>query len=571
MSKINLFDIFRSLIKIPAKSVALKIAVILVFMSLITVILSYIGITKIHDMNQVANDIFFSNTSVLFPLSDISDAVYQIETALAASASENDQVAVAGLYSNMQNLSGMVDNLSSVLSGKEMATVETHLKKYRSGLQDCLTQDANNSSFKKSYAAFLHESQAFHNILYQINKEMRIKGMATYNKGKNIYSSVVLLQIWLTVLGVALAVFIGSAVAFSIIRPLQQLRNTTKLLAQGDLRARADLKSNDEVGAVASAFNQAINELRTMVTEAAVKADNIFTSCSELFKATDETSRSLGELNKLVEELANGAITQTTTVESTIQSVQKATENAASLTQTTLHINDACKEASIAAERGEEAASEMINTINILVETVNSINGMVQNFTEDSAEIGKIVDVISDIAEKTGLLSINASIEAARAGEYGHGFAVVATNIRQLAIQSQESVQRIDEVINNIFVKTDRAIAAMEKEAAQVDKGRQKLIETAGLFQELIKQVDQIIASIGLITETADQMNENNQRVIKEMARVSRISQDNLAAVEEVSATFQEQYGSTMMVNDAAGQLRKMAEQLAMAANRFNI
>ena len=119
----------------------------------------------------------------------------------------------------MQNLSGMVENLSSILSIKEMAAVETHLKKYKSGLQDCLNQDADSSSFKKSYAAFLQESQVFHSILYQINKEMRIKGMAAYNKGKKIYSSVVLLQIWLTILGVALAVFIGTAVAFSIIRP----------------------------------------------------------------------------------------------------------------------------------------------------------------------------------------------------------------------------------------------------------------------------------------------------------------------------------------------------------------
>jgi methyl-accepting chemotaxis protein len=571
MMKVNIAEVFQYLMKINIKSVVFKIGGILLFMSLTTIIVSLVGISKIQDMNQVAKDIFDSNSSVLFPLSDTMELLVNVEH-MAAKAVEGDSSSVSELSAQIPNVTGQLGSFDSYMSTEEATKVHLQMDKYKTSLQDLYNDLRTKSpSVLYSYTNFRQESIHLYTVFYELDKTLRIKGYDTFNRGKKIYQSVILLQTWITILGVAIAIFIGILVAYSIIIPLQKLRNTTELLAQGDLRARADIKSHDEVGAVAAAFNRAIDELSLMVTEAAENAGHITISSNELFKVTDETTRSLGELNQLVSTLATGATTQSQTVESAIKSIQKATEDTNSVTQATVNINNACKEASVAAERGGEAAREMTDAINSLVRTVDSINQMVLNLAADSTAIRKIVDVIREIAEKTSLLSLNASIEAARAGEHGRGFAVVATSIRQLSVQSRESVEQIDEVINNILIKTDSAVVTMEQGTVQVDKGRTTVIETANLFQELIKQVDQIIASISLITETAEQLNDNNQAVIAEMAKVSQISQDNLASVEEVSATFQEQYSSTMIVNDAAGQLQKMAEQLSNAANKFKI
>ncbi|HBF35998.1 MAG TPA: hypothetical protein DDW50_01605 [Firmicutes bacterium] len=569
--KANILDTFRSLKKMNIKSVVFKITALLLFMSLISVIVSIVGITQIHDMNQVANDIFLSNSTVLYPLSDALDLIYKVDQTTSR-AIEGDSSALSQLSSQMNNVTGQIGYFSAYLSKADTKKVEIVQNKYQRDLRDLYNEIRTNGSMTSFlYFDFKNDSQNLYDCLFAIDKQSRIKGLNIYSKSQKIYNSVLVLQTWITVLGVLIAIFIGLLVARSIILPLQKLQNTTESLARGDLRVKAEIAAKDEVGAVATAFNHAIDELRLMVTEAAENAQHITISSNDLFKVTDETTHSLGELNQLVSELAAGATTQTETVETAKQSIQKATENADLVIQATININNACKEASFTAERGEKAVTEVTGTTNNLVDSVNSIHKTVQNLAEDHIEIGKMVDVIREIAEKTSLLSLNASIEAARAGEYGRGFAIVASNIRQLSIQSRESVEQIDEVIHKVSSRTEYAFVTMEQGMMQVKISHNALIETVSLFQKLIKQVDQIIASISLVTQTAVQLHDNNQAIINEITKVSQISQDNLAAVEEVSATFEQQYTSTMIVNDAAGTLQKMAEQLSLSASKFNI
>lgn len=553
------------------RSVILKIALILLFMSLTTVIVSMVGISKLHEMNQVANDIFFSNSSVLYPLSDLLELIYKVEH-ITSRAVNGDSSAISELSAQLSNVTGQIGNFDSFLTEEELSSVQVISDKYKKSLQEIYNELRNNGPLVSSlYHDTQENSLNLYNKLYDLGKKQRIQGLNTYNKGKIIYSSVIQIQTWITFIGVFIAIIIGVVVAISIITPLNKLRNASDLLAQGDLRAAVNIKSNDEVGAVARAFNRALTELRLMVTESATNAKNITSSSNELFRVTDETSRSLGELNKLVEELANSATTQTQAVDSATKLVQKATEGAESVTNASIVINNTCSEASVAAERGGEAAVEMTHIINSFVDTVNSINNMVQDLAEDSKAVQDLVDVIRDIFEKTSLLSLNASIEAARAKEHGKGFAVVASSIRQLSIQSRESVEHIDEVISKIFDKITRAVTTIEIETIEVDKGRKTLMEAANLFKELVRQVNQIIASISHITNTANQLGKSSQEVINEMTIVSQISQDNLAAVEEVSASFQEQYASTMVVTEAARQLQTTAEKLSTSAEKFKI
>ncbi|HBE80902.1 MAG TPA: hypothetical protein DDW65_24410 [Firmicutes bacterium] len=569
--KIDILAFFRYLTKLNIKSVVFKIAAILLFMTLITIIVSMVGFAQIRDMNKVSNDIFLSNSTILYPVSEALELIYKVDQ-MTSRAFEGDSSALTELSAQMNNVTGQIDYFSNYLSKKDIQKVGKLQSKYQSDLRNLYNEiRTKGSSVSYLYSNFKDDSQALYDCLYNIGKQSRIKGLETYSRGQKVYNSALTIQTSITIFGVLIAIFLGVMVAYSIIMPLQRLRSTTELLAKGDLRAKVKIQSNDEVGAVGIAFNRAIDELRLMVTEEAVNAEHITSSSMELNKVTDETTRSLGELSELVNELATGATTQTQTVESAIQSIERAIENANSVTSATAQINDVCKEASVAAQRGGEAAREMTDTINNLVETVNMINQMVQNLAEDSSAIHSMVDVIREIAEKTSLLSLNASIEAARAGEFGRGFAVVATSIRQLATQSQEAVEQIDAVINNIDQKTNSVVNTMGEGTDQVDKGRNTLMETANSFQELITKVGQIITRIALITETANKMNENNQIVITEIAKVSVISQDNLAAAEEVSATFQQQYASTMVINDAAAKLQHMAEQLSNAAQKFKI
>lgn len=567
MKKLFLFGSFFNI-----NSVIFKVAIILFFMSLTTIVVSVVGITKTYEMNQVANTIFFNNSTILYPLSDTTELLIQVER-ISARAMQGNRSATSELSVQIPNVSGQIGYFINYLSAEKAKNVQTQMDKYTRSLRTLYNElTRGGTSLATAYVSFQKESSTFGALLYEINKETRVLGLTSYNKGKNIFKSVVNLQIIISVIGLLVSIVIGLAVSFSIIRPLQQLRNTTNLLAEGDLNARVKIQTKDEVAAVGLAFNTAIDELKKMVTETATGAVNITTASNSLFDATNETSKSLGELNLLVTDLANGATTQTHTVDSTIKIFQKVTEEVNSVAgATTQLIEGNCKEASLAALQGEKAAADMTEVIDNLVQTVTIIAKMVQELAEDSQKIKQFTGVIHEISERTNLLSLNASIEAARAGAQGRGFAVVANNIRQLANQAQESVYLIETVIGEIDRKSQHAILTVENGTEQVTKGRGTLLETANLFKNLVSQVDTIVRKISEITKTATQMAFRNKEAIEAMADISRISEDNMAAVEEVSATFEEQYALTRVVSDAARQLQIMAEQMKAASSKFII
>jgi methyl-accepting chemotaxis protein len=142
----------------------------------------------------------------------------------------------------------------------------------------------------------------------------------------------------------------------------------------------------------------------------------------------------------------------------------------------TQEINKICQEASADAQHGREATEEMIEAIDKFIFSVQQIKEVVSGLVEDSRQIQVLVDIIRDIAEKTTLLSLNASIEAARAGEHGRGFAVVATNIGLLAKRSREAVDHINEVIELVLRKNQQVVYTVDESNTEIEKGRNQLI-----------------------------------------------------------------------------------------------
>ena len=373
----------------------------------------------------------------------------------------------------------------------------------------------------------------------------------------------------ITIVGVTLGLLIGFLVSRSIIRPLHKLRDSTRLLAQGDLNTRVDLSSRDEVGVVASAFNHAVQELRSMVTRTTREAKKINASTHNLFRVVDETTTSLGELNKLIDHLAAGAKSQSQSVNSAIDTIQQVTSRMNLVVRATQESNKICQEASNDAQNGRKATEELIQAIDNFIFSVRQIKEVVSGLVEDSRQIQVLVDIIRDIAEKSTLLSLNASIEAARAGEHGRGFAVVATNIGLLAQRSREAVDHINEVIELILRKNQQVVYTVDESNAEIEQGRNQLTRNIALFKELMGKVETIARNISQITQVASQVGKDNENVITKIEQVYQISQNNLTAMEEVSATFQQQYSSTIVIKESAHQLDELANELTLATDKF--
>lgn len=559
-------------LKLVFSGVFFKIFVILIVLSVMIVAVGLVGNSGIEEMNHAAANIFNSNTSVLFPLFDFLETIYRMEHSAFEAVELGSSGSISAYYGRLTECVGQVGNFFYNLTEETRKSFNQVWTEYEEAARELYNGlKARDSNIGPLYYHFKDVSNKLYKFCYELGKAQRIVGVESFRTGRQVYASTRTLQMIITIIGVSLGLFIGILVSRSIIRPLYKLRDSTRLLAQGDLNTRVDLTSRDEVGVVASAFNHAVEELRSMVTRTAHVGKKINTSTHNLFQVVEETTNSLGELDKLIDHLAAGAESQSQSVNLAIDSIQQATLRTNQVIKSTLEINKICQAASEDAQRGEDATEEMIQAIDNFIFSVRQIKEVVGGLVEDSRQIQDLVDIIRDIAEKSTLLSLNASIEAARAGEHGRGFGVVATNIGQLAKRSREAVDHINEVLELILRKNQHIVLTVDESNAEIEKGRNRLTKNIALFKELMNKVETIARNISHISDAASQVESDNEKVITKIEEVSRISQNNLAAMEEVSATFQQQYSTTIVIKESAHQLDELANELSSTTDKFII
>lgn len=279
--------------------------------------------------------------------------------------------------------------------------------------------------------------------------------------------------------------------------------------AKGNLTVRAEI-STGEIGTVADFFNAIIESLRRTVTSVKQAAQEVNVSVEENSSAigqlADEALKQAGEITRTLEEVDQMTVS--------IQSVAQSASQAAAVART----------ASTAVEEGGVAMDRTVDSILSLRETVAETAKKVKRLGASSQEISKVVSLINQIALQTNLLAINASIEATRAGEEGLGFAVVAEEVGQLATQSAQATQEIEQIVATIQSETRAVVKAMELSTSQVAEGTDlvKAVKLSlGDILDVSRQIDQLVQSISTATVSQSQTSQNFAKLIQEIAKSS--------------------------------------------------
>jgi methyl-accepting chemotaxis protein len=371
-------------------------------------------------------------------------------------------------------------------------------------------------------------------------------------------------------LGIFWTGFLGWLAASYLVKPLKHLMQTANRVSEGYLNVDVvPPRSDDELRALALAFDKMIRQLRTIVEGIADNYKSTHLHVGELGNAIEQATQHIQNITDRVERMSEGAEHQSRSTSVMFQSLELASKAAN-------EISELAEEARRSAIRMDQTIRENGETIESLVEGMRKMAVLnresietVRRLDEHAGLIGNISEVVAGIADQTHMLSLNASIEAARAGEEGRGFAVVAEAVRKLAQQSAESVQDIRQLIEQIQQEIRRVVEQISEQyevAEQESEHGEKSAEALRLIAGEAENVHKIVleASNRVMTQ-AEQMNST----LAEARAVVEIAEQIRDGAQEVFASTQEQYALMEEITSTSEQLQQQSADLKKRIDFF--
>lgn len=382
----------------------------------------------------------------------------------------------------------------------------------------------------------------------------------------------------------AISLLIGMAaivVVFIFIRkivaPLSYATNAVEELAALDFRVKNEQQERrfaglkDEVGNIMRAVLKLRGELTAVVTELKNQSGNLFEQSDSLSKSASDTMNNMKDTDRAVDEMANGATMLA-------QETQSASENVIEIGNMIDKVNDnteeLAKDADNMKELGENAENilrQLIAGQKEMVTHIGVVNDKTHEANKAAGKISEVVNLITEIASQTNLLSLNASIEAARAGEAGRGFAVVAENIKQLAEQTTSSAADIQDIIHDLEQKSDETVEKTEAVNNIVNKQSEDMKQTADILNQVITGITGLIDKIDSIAVSVANMDKSKENVVDVIGNLSSVSQENAASTEETSASTTMAMETAKKIADEAVNLRDIAQELEDRMKQFII
>ncbi len=459
------------------------------------------GNSEIEDLFQTAqaithHDAAFSNPDLKAKMAEISDALSAIENAHKKYAQHAYEIFT--LIDNSQ-----LDNLEELIEKVEHEEVKL--------------------------------DKATESLLFNIQKFTANGATLAYQHEKKAVNILLVIAAFSFIFAISLSLLISNYIVGGIMTAIDA--------ARGDLSQDIRVRSKDETGDLLVAMNEMKSKLLNMVEDIVKVSGKLNNYSKEMSATTHHTSIIISKQRDETESLA-AAMQQMTATNRQVS---------VNIAETTNFANNA----TLLTSQGSVVIESTVQDIGKLSTKIDSAALTIDQLKSHNNEITTIMGVIEGIAEQTNLLALNAAIEAARAGEQGRGFAVVADEVRTLAVRTQASTKEIKNMIDKLQTGTNSAVEIMQQSLEQTHSAVSSATKSGASFATIADEVTQISTKCGHISAAANEQEAVSEKISCSISHINKVSIETAADAEKTSKTSQE--------------LVKMAEQLNELVSQYSI
>ena len=355
---------------------------------------------------------------------------------------------------------------------------------------------------------------------------------------------------------------------------IHEIVKSLEHLANGDLSIdihEDSLSRRDELGIIAECTKKIDEELEEVITTTLHLADGVAKDSAEISDSSEQASTASAQVTQAMDEVSKGAVSQAESVEGAAmdtndigESIESINVKVKEMSEYTTAMRTACDNAMKALQSLLSQNTEVVESMKVIANQINSTNEAVKNISTAS-------NLISSISSQTNLLALNASIEAARAGEAGRGFAVVATEIGSLAEQSREATVEITNTVTELIEQSSKSVTTVDELGKSFEMQSQQIDATVNDMHEMESGVVNVSSSAEDIAASSHSLNEAKNNLVSIISDLSAISEENAASTEETNASMEELNATFEFISNEAADLQKLAKELHEEMNFFTI
>jgi len=382
------------------------------------------------------------------------------------------------------------------------------------------------------------------------------------------------------IIAIIVSVILALYITSSITKPILNVANSLKIVAQGDLTHTININSKDEIGDLAQNINFTLDNIKSLVLLIKKQAGVLSEIGSGLSGNMNKTAAAINEITANIQSIKGRVINQSASVTQTNATMEQVAMNINKLNG---HVETQSNNISMASSAIEEMVANINSVTKTLVDNVSNVNSLkeasevgrvglqevssdIQEISRESEGLLEINAVMENIASQTNLLSMNAAIEAAHAGEAGKGFAVVADEIRKLAESSSEQSKTIGAVLKKIAGSIKKITSSTENVMAKFE-AIESGVKTVSLQEDIIRNAmeeqgegsKQLLHSASGLNETTHQVKTGSVEMLNGSKEVMHECQNLEKATQEITGGMNEMATGAEQVNVAVHQVSEMS------------